>query len=66
MDRSTETKVAVVLKSLLREAFRRQVAFASTPSVLRHALSATDEVRMLREALRSGAISDSEVREFVD
>lgn len=53
------------LHTLLTDSFRAQVAYASTPSVLRRALFATPEVQELRTAIRSGALREQEIRQSV-
>jgi hypothetical protein len=53
------------LQSLDHDDFRNKVAFASTPSVLRLALLATSEVSELRTSIETGAVTESQLRNFV-
>jgi hypothetical protein len=56
---------ARVLEQLHSEGFLLSLAFVSTPGPLRRVLSRRQEVRMVREALRQGAITEATIRRFV-
>lgn len=56
---------ACVLKQLMSEDFVLSLAFLSTPGPLRRALSRTQEVHAVREALVQGAITEDTIGRFV-